>query len=387
MTPFVLLALALAAPPPLSHPTSPGQSPLPLPGVPKGGPPHSGARAAPDFLDRVRTSPLVARGIVRPAADLTVKDTVLPVHVDAWLKGSGPPETLVDFGGLRPVTTDTHAEIFFLSPKVTDGGAAYRCLQDHNEQWDMLQSASLHVDQAVMDSVAGAPDRHVLPPLLAAGGRLGQQAASRLGLLAATDPLALGEAETAVADDANPPTARAELMTFLPSKLGMATLTKCEAATEPPIVRLAAIDALGRAAASDPTKRPAALPLLQAAAQESDVRLRLAAGRALAGLHDPAALAALDGVLASTDPSLRDEATLALGTLARAGDASASARLLALTADSDAKLAERARGQLASAHPPPPPPSRGFRIAEVVGCLIVVMAGGLGVWWMRRSGR
>jgi LPXTG-motif cell wall-anchored protein len=329
---------------------------------------------------------MVIRGHVTTQQAQTGGDVAMHVHVDKWLKGTGPGEMDVDFGGLRPVTTSGMAELFFLGPGFPhDGGVGPdRCLQEPAERWEVPDGATGAIDQAMSDFLSHQPDSRVLADLVSSGGRLAAVAAGQLSLLASRDPKALEDAELAVRDPRADAQARADLIRMLPSRLSPETLQLTAQNTQPPMVRLNAIQAIAHSAANEPSRREAAIPILLATAKDQDPNMQFVAATGLAELGRPEALPVLDGVLAGSDIGARREAVRALAQLAQKGNSDAKDRLTGLQQDKDAEVQSRARNllkTLPSAVAPAQAHAPNWALPLGIG---VVLLGGGGLFFLSR---
>jgi hypothetical protein len=301
-----------------------------------------------DLLERMKLSPEIIRGHVRSGRQVGKDDSTLPVHVDKWLKGTGPDEIVVDFGVLRPVTPEGQAELLFLVPALApDGGVSAageaRCLQENSERWEFADGAAQAIDDALAAQLSGAPPAKVFGLLTATGPRIAQEAAAQLSLLTARGPDAVAAAEEAVKSPATQPVAKADLIKLLPSRLSVEALLGAAAAGQPAQVRLAATEALAHGAVNEPSRRERVLPaLLAASKQTAEPEIQFVAVYGLSELGRPEALAPIQGMLAGKDARLRADAIRALYELARAY-APARDELARYQTDSDAEVAQRAK--------------------------------------------
>ena len=315
-------------------------------GTPEGMP-HTvagGPAGASDFVDRTMTAPLVARGHVLAAP--TGGKLTFKVHVDRWLKASGPTDLVVNFGGQRPVTPKGSAEILFLSPPLhADAGkegADLRSVAKSDERYTVPDAQTELIDQVVQDLLAHAPQAQVLLEMVQLPEVLSEPAASRLALRATRNAAALQAADTAVQSPKTNEAARGMLVSMLGGRLPLATLSPLVAGGHADPLRMAALSALGRMAANDPKQRAQATAVIQAATHDPNPHVSFAAGMALANFGQASALAPLNAVLEGTDAPLRAEAVRGLAALARFGNTDAADRLKSLRGDPDKEVARRA---------------------------------------------
>jgi hypothetical protein len=357
----VALLLGAAPPPPPAGPHGPRERP------------RGTSAPAADVIDRVRGSPEVVRAHVLAAP--TGSQRLYKVHIDRWIKGQGPGELLVDLGAQRPLTPEGAAELLFLVPaRPGDGGhtdADRGVLTDIAERYEVPDSESARLDQALIDLVAGAPEDTVLQALTELSPRFSEQAATRLALRAQRDASSLAVAQTVAQSPKTNPQALMRLVSMLGSKLGPAILVplsqKGDAA-----VRVAALESLGRIAANEPDHRAEAVAALQAGVADPDAKLKLAAALGLASAGQATALGPLEAVLAGSDAAARAEAVRGLGELAHLGNADAYDALVALKDDPDAEVRARA-GHLAAEPGAKPAPHHPTYLPFLLGSGVVVV--------------
>ena len=344
----------------------------PPPGAPKKLPGTIGPGT--ELLDRVKVAPYIARGHVLPAP--TGGESTFKVHIDHWLKGTKENDLVVDFGAQRPVSMDGHAELLFLAPPLASADAGktadLRSITELGERYEFPDSEAAAIDQAVGDLIAGAPEDKVLAQLTKLTPRFSVPAAQRLALHATHEPGALAAAnDVALAPDTQAQ-ARTSIIELLGAKLPTSTLESLAKGPDER-TRLAALDALGRLASNEPDKRAQAVAALQAAANDSNAHVQLAAAQALAGAGQASALPPLDALLAGKDPAVRAEAVRALGELARFGNDDAYARLQKLADDANPEVKSRASGLLHQLGPHAAPANSNVALFAGVSTAVVVV--------------
>ena len=327
-----------------------------------------------DLFERIRASPYIARGRVigaPPGGKHTFN-----VHVDKWLKGSGPSDLVVDFAMARPVTDKDDVEVIFmkLAPPGDAGpaGAEMYSVSAPGERYQLPEKEGAKLDTAVLDAVAKAPDEKVLAELTQLVPRISAPAAARLSLLANASDSALKAADAAASSDETNPQARAVLVSMLGSRLPVATLAKLAGQGHEEHLRIASLQALGRLAANEPARRADAVAALQAQAGDANPQIKLNVGLALADSGQAAALVPLNAVLAGTDEPLRAEAVRGLAQLSRSGNVEAYDALAKLVDDANGEVRTRAKNLLAQAGSPPQSHRRSPLMYWLIGAGLVV---------------